>query len=208
MTPIGLNEVVDRGINVAVSRRLGIGDTGLSLLPELGINMVLPSDELLFHMGWRRYQRGVAQGAVAAQAPTVKLRNPLNSNILALVEAIVVTNNGGAAAVKIEFGYQLSPATDFANFPDLAMIRDSRQSAPANFVFSNCVVSHETNATPFVTGGMAFRIPANVPFSLPGAPWIVMPGFAVIVGQDVLNQALDVQIIWRERILNDQENVP
>lgn len=204
--PIQLNEVVDRGINIAVSRRLGLADQSLSLLPELGVNMLLPADELLFHMGWRRHQRAATQAAVAAQAAIVKLRNPASSNVMVLLERVIVSAGAG---VFIETGTStLGDTTDLATLVTPGTVnRDTRQATALSSGGCNAIISQTTSAVALTTGGSIFRIAvANTAYELPGAPWILVPGTSFQIGDSQLNDKLEYTFYWRERILNDQEN--
>src|SRR5262245_17930602 len=206
-----LNDVVDRGINVAVSRRLGIGpDATLSLLPELGINMVLPSEELLYHMGWRRYQKASSAAAVAAQAWHSRLRNPDGSGIIVIVDAVLLSTTG-AAGMTIDYSPIVGATLDLGTIDTSgvgAVPRDNRQTIPTAFISSNAVISHETTTTPLANTGLQFRMGQNAPFLVPGGPWIVLPRTGAQFDSQQLNQDVSCTWFWRERPLNDQENVP
>jgi len=201
-----LNDVVDRGINVAVSRRLGLlPDATLSLLPELGINMVLPSDELLYHMGWIRWTRGVNVAAVAAQFGVSRMRNPANSNIMSLIEGVLLT---AAGTSKFDLDLITGANSDFATVDLSAIPRDARARDPNSTRAANCIISHETNGVGVTAAGMQFTILANTPTFIPVTPLILRPFSAYVIGNNTVNTAYDLTWIWRERILNDQENVP
>lgn len=203
--PIGLNEVVDRGVNVALSRRLGLQDTSVTLMPELAPVMQLPAEELMYHMGWRRYMVNGSVGAVVGQSGIVQFRMPKNSNLMALIESFTVGGPTQPLANQIA-------VSGFVGNTDLATVitggqpRDTRQP----FKPGTCILS-ETTQVGF-TAGAFFYTTAQLSGAL--FPLIILsaPDSSRIDGYTfqlaTQNLAFDWTIVYRERILNDQENVP
>jgi len=203
--PIGLNNVVDRGINVALSRRLGLGDTNVSLMPEIAPVIPIDAPEMAYHLGWRRYMTGgsIAAGGVGQNA-ILQFRLPNRSNIIAVVEGAFMFSTAGAATfLEMTIAMGLF-ATDLA-IPFAGQPRDTRQ--PFN---TGSLQVSGTTAAP--VGGMLFH--PSVP-TFPLFPIILfssvnatpqslsLNGFTI---QAVLgNQQADIGVLWRERILNEQE---
>jgi hypothetical protein len=159
-----------------------------------------PGVESRFLLGWNRYGFGL-QSAGAAGNPTIfSLRNPAGSNVLAVVESLIVSVNtlDTIAATYGKTNVDLTPA---ANPGAL----DGR----AGTLTSSLVMS-TSNA---VAGGLLARF-----FLVTGAVNIgvqliqqehqeipITPGFALRVETVLANNQLTVGLIWRERLIEESE---
>lgn len=209
--PIQLNAIVDRGINVALSRRLGLTDTSVSLMPELGPVLSVGAPwlpEMDYHLGWRRFAAAGNIPALAANFPTVNIRMPRNANIVCVVEGFWGAGAAGAALTTPEV-----TVSGIVNTTDFAAIsggggRDTRMPASKPGV---CVVSTAATANQGLNF-CGYTLPTNVMPSW--YPLILTP--SLIAGSQLdgysfqlqqANVSFDWMIWYRERVLNDQENV-
>jgi len=203
--PMELNALTDRGTSDAYSRRFGLtAQFGMALAPEL-FAVAYPGEypELFYHQGWRRWQVGVPIAAVAAQAGKFQIRNPDASSSLVVVEKIVVSMTA-ATEIKGDFGY--GPGNvDLATIAGTHEFRDGRQVPSGKGL---AIVSHTTEVPALVAFAVNAVFAGNAPFELPGAPWVMVPGNVLTFAVTALNTILFYNIVWRERRLQDQENVP
>lgn len=196
--------IFDRGISEAVGRRLGLGDTSLSLMPELAVTLALESmPEMMWHLGWRRLMASGTAAAVAASFATVQIRMPKNTNSLCVIEACYM--RGPASAEIVVNG--VNTATELANPASL----QTRDTLGLSHVGGNCFVSHTAAVTNGTQGGGIYNSQADVPAAF--FPLILRPekGVALEINAwqfqfTTVNVAVDYCLVYRERIVNDQEN--
>jgi len=196
--------ITDRGISNALQKRFGVDPSlNLSLMPEFSAGFTFPSDELFYHLGWRRWSVASNIAAVAAQSGRAQIRVPDAANVLVVVESVLITV---AAAAEITAQYAYGPGNiELATINNSVMPRDGRMR-PAGGTIS--IISQTTSAV-FVTQiGIDMAILANTPTYLPGAPWVMLPGNLLIFGNTAVNSSMNYTMTFRERMLNDQENVP
>jgi hypothetical protein len=203
--PNQFGDIPDRGISTALQRRLGVDPSlTLSLMPELAAMMALPSDELLYHMGWRRYSLRLSLAAVAANAGIIRMRMPPGTNLIAIVERVLTWS--GAA---IEVGSSMtSGAGNLTTVVAGGLPRDTRQNDGTNLAIGSTLVCSTDSIGLQVGTSSDMPALANVAVDLPQLPTILTPGFALNCFTQQLNQAVNWTVVWRERILNDQENAP
>lgn len=164
----------------------------------------LESVELRFISGWLRYGTRLQATAVAAQFAAVQIRNPPNSNVIAVVESLTafnaLTDNPTVFAGR-------AWTTDLTG-PQPGIPIDLRQGVSQG---SASLVSSGNNAA--VGGGqgasvMGGSFPANgmVQFvNDANQEFPVLPGSGLAVWANTVNQNLTVCIIWRERYLEESE---
>lgn len=211
--PIGLNQVVDRGINTALTRRLGLTpDATVALMPELAPTLNIgPVPEIEYHLGWRKYMAAATIAADAVNFGTLRIRIPrvTTQGVICIVDGVYMVNTAGAAS-----GAQIKVAGSIGT-TDLATIlgaqaRDTLQPATKP---GTAVVSVAAAADQGVGGGGLYGS-WNMGES-PIFPLVMRPSLIAGTALDgyqfqyfVTNQSVDVCIVYRERTLNDQENVP
>lgn len=200
--PNQFGQLQDRGTTKALQVRFSLSpDYTLSLTPEVGAVIPLDMPELLFHQGWRRYQSAGTITAGVGNAARIQLRNPVGSNIITIVEAFVFF-----ASVALEFvEAQMSP-------PVVADLTTIFGSSPRDYRQPNgkpglCVVSGQQGAALSINTMIA-GAPASTLGSMPGMPLELFPGDGVQFSSETLNQAVDFGILYRERVLQEQENTP
>ena len=210
-----LNEVIDRGVNTAVQRRLGLGaQATLSLMPELSVGMDLgPQPEILYNLGWRLYQHNMNIAAVAAARAHSRFRVIPSggvARVLVVLEGIWVEGNGATNFVHVDLLGTL--AADLTNpFPN-HQARDFRQNNAggsltngSSVVLSTVVDGTASTLGVFFSGGVPSGLNPNA-FPIPGIEGVCLTnGMGVEVDFDGLNAPAIVTYRWRERIINDQE---
>lgn len=152
-------------------------------------------------LGWNMFGLAIDVPAVAANLSAVRVRNPIGSNVVAVFQKIMV------GAVATDF-YSLvnGPATvDLATPVGGATLRlDARTISSASVVFSqsNTVVSPPGLANTFQR--IALTLNTNWDFVLDDEVPL-LPGDALEVFGNTVNQRLVVSHMWRERPLEQSE---
>lgn len=209
-----LNEVIDRGVNTAVQRRLGLGaQATLSLMPELSVGLDLgPQPEILYNLGWRLYQHNLSIAAVGAARAHSRFRIIPSGGVARVVivlESIDVEGNGAGNFVHVDL--LGTSATDLTNpFPN-HQARDFRQNNAGGSLTngSSVVLSTVVDGTASTLGVFfSGTVPNGTagPMRIPGIEGVCLTnGMGVEVDFDGLNAPAIVTYRWRERIINDQE---
>ena len=146
---------------------------------------------------WNRFGNTLIAGAVAAQNSCVRMRNPAGSNVIAVVEKLTVTN--GATDV-VTINNQIADA----NLGTLGgSIRlDFRQASGSAIILSlgNNVAGGSNFAGSGVTANVAYDFIVFEEQEL-----TILPGDQLDIRNVVVNNALRVSMIWRERALEESE---
>ena len=215
--PIGLNAVVDRGINTALTRRLGLpSDATVSLMPELAPTLQLGAlPEMDFHMGWRKYMTSGNQPAGgAATFATFQFRMPRptgpGAQTILVIENVYMSNTPPPLVAQQIKVAGLIATTDLTVALG-AQVRDTLQPASRPGV---TLVSRGTTADIGIGAGTAYNTFAQrsneAVFPLVVRPSLIagtaLDGY--IFQFDVANVDVNFGLVWRERTMNDQENVP
>lgn len=208
--PIGLNEVVDRGINVAVQRRLGLSSLAtLSLMPELATTLDLgPQPELIYNLGWRRMGHFLNLAQTVGQRGHWRFRVQQKVNALVVLEGIFADGDTTTSKVFIDVG---SFSADLANPFPIHVGRDFRQANPSGTLANGSVVTLST-AIDGTAATLGVYGTWNVPGTETGVPLpgtvdlVLADGLGIEVDCQNVNQPLNIAVYWRERRLNDQED--
>lgn len=213
--PIGLNQIVDRGISTAIQRRLGLGgDATLSLMPELAVTMDLgPQSEIQYNLGWRRYAHSLTLAQVAAVRNHYRFRivaNPAGSPGVVVVLESIAIDAASTAGQFVLVDLLGSVATDLANpFPNHQALDYRMLNAGGSLTQGSSVILSDENSGTAATLGVFYSgaIPGQgTPFFIPGIVGICLTGgMGVQVDTSNINVGSNIQFVWRERMLNDQE---
>jgi hypothetical protein len=208
----GLNEILEGGLNAAISRRLALqSPASLSLAPELFFSIDAGEmPELLYHEGWRRWGRGFTIPALAANFNEFVIRVVV-PNALVVIERIVVTPLAAAAQFRYDCFYGGVGFTPLANNLLIMEFRDGRQRPG---VGASIEINWDQTAAAASGFGAHITTPANTPVEIPGAPWVLFGddkgptfGDVMTVGCQVANIATELNVVWRERSIRSGEGV-
>jgi hypothetical protein len=152
---------------------------------------------------WNRYGIGIFVPAIVGQVSVYRLRNPIASGVIAVLEKVHIAIT---AAVVTEVDYAVTPPTTVdqnsgtATFPV-----DYRQGLNT----SSTLVSSINTGVPIIATtviGRPILNANNYDAILSAVQEITLtPGCAFQVQSTVVNQALIVSLLWRERALDDSE---
>ncbi len=152
---------------------------------------------------WDRFGQFILQAGGAAQNAAVRFRNPKSSNIIAVLEKILYTDSSAAAdSIQVSLSNQTA---DFTTVPALAgTTLDIRgRNAPTS------ILSSQINLAALVGSQiLAALVAPNVSwdFIVDGIQELpVLPGMSYDFRNNVVNQAITLSFIWRERFLEDSE---
>jgi hypothetical protein len=159
-----------------------------------------------FMESWTRYGLGFSMGPVAAQIDNARLRNPANSNVLVVLEKILISfaNNDNWA-----FGRQnpgTLPTTDLTA-PRKGFSLDLRQGD--SFVQSSAlIVSSDTGQSPVSQSFLIGFALANTSIDLivdDDHKIAMLPGEVLEFSSGTVNQRCNISLLWRERGLEESE---
>ena len=196
---MAFNEILVGRLNRYVQKLLMIKNTALrGLAPDLQTILPLFSGtEDRYLQGWFRFGQEfliAAQGA--GNLSTARLRNP--SGVVAVIEWVGVDNGAGATG----FTMQLSPqTTDLAN-PGTANNRMDPRGNPTTSMkmsFGSLTAVQSGGATVHAFSATSPSYQFTQEFTL-------LPGDVFQVIGDGANAALNVSMIWRERVLESSES--
>jgi hypothetical protein len=194
------NEILEGRYNRALQKLFAIKGSppvrqlGGELMPVMALFYGV---EARFLESWNRFGNTLIAPAVAAQNSAVRMRNPAGSNVVAVVEKLTVTN--GLADV-VTLSNQVSD-TDLAT-PGGSIRLDFRQSPGSNISLSlgNNIAGGSNFAGSGVQANIAYDFIAFEEQEL-----TILPGDQLDIRNVVVNNALRVSMIWRERLLTESE---
>jgi hypothetical protein len=204
------NEILTGRFNRALQKVTGI--KGAASTPVLASEIV-PSFPMFWGAenryleSWNRFAIFQTVAALAANLSLCILRNPPGSNVVAVIEKILVSNaNGTAQEHKIFLEYTASGG-DLT--PVAARILDPRGGQNTA---STCIFSAGNTAAAAGTAILDAFVPASTSFDflnndlqeitlLPTGP----SGTRLIIGPASTNLIAAVTLIWRERVLEESE---
>jgi len=161
-------------------------------------------NEMRYLEGWSRFSAFFAFAAVAAAVNQIRLRNPVGSNVIAIIEYLEFSNSsGGVDTLSMSHSADLTdlntPAAltnarwDPRGSPQSVLVCSTQQTGGAadlNIVRLNAITL--ANVTQQFINTENQEIP-------------ILPGEGMHVRNAVVNVGSQFTIWWRERFLEDQE---
>lgn len=191
------NQILGRMLSMS-----GVQDPAGDLSPEVSAIIALEVDrpEWVFLGNGRLWGNCVDVTISAGLAGGIRIRNPVGSGVLSIIEAVSVST-------LTTFGVRMvvnngSDTTDLANLMTNGT-RDSR-STPLSGVGATKV--SWSNAAPggvTILDGVFIAINTRVPFEC--FPVVLSPGFSLNIGTSDLNIRFNVNIRGRERAMETYE---
>jgi len=197
------NEMDDgQGLNQVLSRRYGIQgppapNMATEVFPTISVEPLAP--EYQFLCNHRLAVAGIAQAGVVAERAQVGIQNPVDSGVIAVVEALQVMGvvNSQTFRVFMGVGAQTWDASGTRVF------RDTRFGIIANA--TTLIAVRQSGAVPLGSDTTAtFIEKADTMVDIPG-PYVLGPGGFVTVVQDAVNQSITAMFTWRERAVTKGE---
>jgi hypothetical protein len=199
------NEILVGRINRGLQKYFGIkGDAPVpQLAGDVGIaHALFNGAENRYLEGWNRYGTVLAAGAPGAgNRIGLRIRNPLTSNVIAVMEKMAYANT--AAAVDGPFITLQTTNVDLNVAAGAPRSMDKRYSGN-----SSMVTSVQNNAAADANTIWQAQMPAN---TMVEAIWFenqelpLLPGDAYSMYSGVLNQGGQITFFWRERFLEESE---
>lgn len=204
------NEILVARFNRALQKLTGI--KGGAPVKQLG-SEILPVFPIFWGVenryleSWAKFGSTINLTGVAANNSAWRLRNPVGSNVIAVIENItLVNNNAGAAQYNLEGWIQTLTdlATDLTSFVTRF---DARQGAA---VFSTCKVSQQ-NTAPLAgignTPGLVniFQTTTFPLITTDNQELPLLPGDAMQLRAPTVATGMQGFVWWRERFLEDSE---
>lgn len=174
-----------------------------SLSGELGVaHVVMSGVENRYLEGWDLFANVVTQGAVAAQFSQVQLRNPPTSNTIAVMMKLTFLTQAGNDNALLN---HLSTVSDLATIVTPTNPRlDPRGRSSTALVMSRTTLAGLTGnalvqaGVTGVTGTYDF-----IQTDIQEIP--LLPGDALVISSNTVNQGMTSSWFWRERALEESE---
>jgi len=208
------NEILVGRFNRALQKLTGI--KGMASVPQLGTevmaNFEFPlGNEFRYLESWFRYRAFVTSGPVAAVTSGISLRNPANSNVVAVIEQLFFPrlSSDVASQTNINRGQATADLDTTAGLTGGSQREDPRGQSASTCVLSINSVALVTLTNPtliLMIGSGAGGGLDNSPISNPNQEILLMPGDAIQLSeQNAQNQLTRCGFCWRERFLEESE---
>jgi hypothetical protein len=177
--------------------------TGGAVVPQLAseIQPVFPlfsGVEHRFLESWERFSGGGNVAPVIGQVSAMNLRNPVGSNVIAVVEKLAVS----------EATLDTAGAVRNAIVADLNTLNTPTRLDSRGRASPTCILSRNTNAPALGTFVYTWSVAANQTLDLvlyENQEFTLLPGDGLQVLGGVANQSVNFAWMWRERFLEDSE---
>jgi len=198
------NEILTGRYNRYLQKLLQMkgGSPAPQLAGEIQASIVLfHGVETRVHEGWDRFAMAFNQPGVAAQTSQARIRNPVGSNTIIVLEKITVAN-ALADAPTVSGG---PTVTDLATIVSNVANRLDPRGRPG----STAIVSRAAAASAVLNQvRWSGNGPANFTLDLmtfEDHEWPLLPAEGVQIEAGTVNQNLTFSILWRERALEGSE---
>lgn len=174
-----------------------------SISPEIVVAAsILNGVEDRYLLGWNRYAQDFTQAALAANFSIGEIRNPKGSSVILVVESLIFRNAtaGNVAVVWVVS----SAATDQGVVSTGQVIRLDPRGGPT----PSAILSVGTNATAPAGANMTISLVQATSFQFiqtAAQEITVLPGDAIFMFGQVVNQPVNCSVLWRERVLESSE---
>lgn len=153
--------------------------------------------EMRFLELWDRYGGVSSQPATAAVTSGSRIINPAGSNVIAVIEKVLILSSVADPGIGLDNGLTASLAN-----PDVTRRLDSRSRAVGNLLTSHAtspVAGNQFGATGVTAGSPTDFIQTDI------QEFPLLPGDGLQVRTSVVNTTLTISYVWRERFLEDSE---
>ncbi len=202
------NEVLVGRFNRALQKMFSMkgGPPAAQLATEITSNVQFNQMGMDFRYleGWDIFGDQVNPGASAANTNGYRLRNPNNSNVVAVVEKVFVTASLATDVVLRVSTAVGQPGAELGNVRGGVVLDLRSQRVPGSTIIPS-------NAQPSVAFGAGFfrwTLQPNVGVELivdDEQELLILPGTAIQFETSVVNLAWQIAARWRERFLEDSE---
>jgi hypothetical protein len=200
------NEILAGRINRSLQKLFAMKGDAVSpqLATEVQPGVVLPfGTEFRYLEQWNRYSISTSVTGGAGQFSGVRLRNPSGSNVIGVIEFVLITNQSAAQSVQVGLGPIVGDlATVLTGQRIDARIQASGQAGvlkPSSSTNTGGALSPQIGTMVLAT---------NTPQQLINdaiQEFTLLPGDAMEVDAGVAATTISVWYIWRERLLEESE---
>lgn len=169
------------------------------------IQPVLPSSvgvEQRYLEGWNRFWQNAAPTANAANTGGSRLRNPVGSGVVVVVEKAFCRINAAVATITF-ISISAGPATTDLTTAGTGLAMDTRGNQQSSAILSVSNTSPANLSTIVNIFGVNDLGSDFILF--PDQEWIIMPGTAIQMTSQTANEAETMHWTWRERVLESSE---
>jgi hypothetical protein len=198
-----LNEILVGRFNRAYQKMFGIkgGPPVATLAPEIMPGHVIFSGaEERYLQGWGLFASSINQPGVAAQFSQVQWRNPVGSNVIAVIHMLTATGLVADQPLVEVF----TNAVDLGTIVALTVSRMDPRGNPQPTLICSRGSSAAQPVNPMFQRSYAGGTTVDfIPTDVDEIP--LLPGDKIIISGNVLNQTIIPSMMWRERFLEEGE---
>jgi hypothetical protein len=204
------NEILAGRFNRALQKFLGMKGSAPSpqLANEITTGFQFPlGAEFRYLESWNRFGVAIAVAAAAANQGCFRFRNPLTSNVIAVIEKLSIAENALDNNAVLRLG---QTTTDLVSVTGTSGCRFDARGLQA----ATCVISSQntTVGAPAIGGNEnsvgVFQVLAGTQYDIVFSDIQeipCLPGDAYQVNCGVVNQRITASLWWRERLLEEGE---
>lgn len=200
-----LNEILVGRVNRGLQKLFAIkGEPPVPTLASevMPVHMLFNGVENRNLEGWERFGFAWFTPATVGQTSGIRWRNPVGSNLMAVLENIEIGISVADTLINLRLGQTAADLTS----PDTP---GSNRLDARGRKLSTMLMSHQASAGSFGQSIGQFAIQPAVSrggiISNENQELTCLPGDAIQVDTTVFNEVLSVSFIWRERFLEDSE---
>jgi hypothetical protein len=149
--------------------------------------------------GWDRYGAAAFQAGVAAQNAAIKIRNPVGSNTMAVLEKCAALEATAADTPSLQIG---PSSADYATAVVVGQM--SKRGRPS----STCIVSSSGTGVAGVAAIGRCAMATNTTYDFIGTDIQeieLAPGVQIQIFSNTVNQQIGAAFMWRERAMEESE---
>lgn len=178
------------------------GPTTVDINHQIGVTFELPiGSEERYLFGWNRFGSAINAPAVAAQNSAIQFRNPPTSGVIGVIERLSVNLLSALTRSQIGFRY----GTGVGDFTTIVngIALDHRQQTGSPLITSAGTIASFVNTflVTAVNSGLDTAIISTVNQEIN-----LMPGDFIVAYDNTVNEAITVNILWRERAIESSES--
>jgi len=200
------NEILSGRFNRALQKLFAI--KGSPPVRQLGgevmpVVQIFYGAENRFLETWDRFAFAIRNAAVAAVISTIKIRNPVGSNVIAIFEKIMVSAGSLDAQIQLQGG---TDQTDGATPTPMVAVQnlDNRSNRVSTLIASRSGAAAPPSQVSYGITGLN----ANTPYDFVGTDiqeLTLLPGRCLQLVTSVANTDIAGTFWWRERLLEESE---
>lgn len=200
------NEILVGRFNRALQKMFSM--KGSAPAPQLSSDITAAfqfplGNEFRYLESWFRFGRFLSAGPDAATVSGWRIRNPANSNVIAVIEKFLISVPTAAHAPFVDHG---TIATDLGTVATLAQERWDPRGGPQPVLIQSAQTVGPITSFGTVKANIAMAINSFIDLITDeNQEMTILPGDGLQVRTGAINQTIQISCWWRERSLEESE---